>query len=73
MRVMLIAGGAAMLCGCAAYQRPGPGDPPYPRTEAAPRKQPRASKVERWTERQRDCEVGDRKDQRRCIMPYPED
>ncbi len=73
MRMMLAMGAATMLCGCAAYQRPGPGDPPYPRTESSTRKPPREPRVERWTRAQRDCEVGDRKNQRRCVMPYPED
>jgi hypothetical protein len=61
--------GLVTLCGCSGLVRPN--DPPYPPREASTRKPPRYPKVKRWSQRQRNCEVGDRKEQRRCIMPYP--
>ncbi|MFA6114296.1 MAG: hypothetical protein WC729_09885 [Sphingomonas sp.] len=71
MRAIVAIGMVAMLCSCSTFDRPN--EPPYPPREASTRKPPREPKVERWTQQQRDCEVGDRKDQRRCIMPYPDE
>jgi hypothetical protein len=71
MRMVLIVAGVAMMSGCSSFGRPN--DPPHPPREAARRAPPREPRVERWTDRQRDCEVGDRKKQRRCIMRYPDE
>ena len=60
---------AGLLAGCTAFDRDR-GDPPAPR--GAPTRTTRPSPTASdWTDAQRDCEVGRRKRQRQCVMPFP--
>lgn len=72
MRMVLAVGAMASLCGCTMFPPPDPTEPPRPKAEASVPRRIEVPTVERWTQEQRDCETGDRKDQRRCVMPYPE-
>lgn len=79
MRILPIVA-VALLCGCSTagtdlkYAMSKDGAPvPTPTIVkvSEPVRNGDMSAVERWTRDQRQCEVGDREEQRRCIMPYP--
>mgnify|MGYP001276206573 CR=1 FL=1 len=61
-----------LLCACV---QPRPVSLPTPTANPADsRPLPgRDVTVKDWTRKQRGCEVGDRHDQRRCVMDYPGD
>ena len=79
MRKLLAMAGMAVLLGCSAgttnnglvltessSRAPDPPSVKVKKSEGTSR-----SPVEQWTKKQRRCEVGDKGDQRRCIMPFP--
>ena len=63
---MMVAG---LLAGCTAFDRDRT-DPPAPRrtSTGTPPPGPTASD---WTDAQRACEVGRRKHQQQCVLPFP--
>lgn len=80
MRVLVTIAGAALLCGCSTYAGPSSTITESGKRAPAPgwsgprqAKVEKSTPVERWTREQRRCEVGDRDDQRKCVMPYPGD
>ena len=79
MRIPAAAAALVLLGGCVSLDAPrtiaDSGRPaPDRRGPFEPRIEKRdAGKVERWTREQRRCEVADRDDQRRCVMPAPVD
>ena len=62
---------AALLTAC--FQAPEPGTPPGTPAIVKARKSAPEPMTERWTREQRECEVGNKKKQRRCMMPPPVD
>jgi len=70
IRLLLLAAFASLLAACMAM--PNRTEPPQqlPKARADTRTEPMTA---RWTREQRECEVGNKKKQRRCIMPPPLD
>ncbi|GAA4766952.1 hypothetical protein GCM10023219_10550 [Stakelama sediminis] len=71
IRILLILATMPLLSGCMAYGRTNRPSPPSENGVFST--DPQSGKVGEWTRKQRYCEVGERKKQRRCVMRYPGD